>query len=312
MALKLTVLKKHPLAAAVGAVVVFGVFYIAMNGSGGGSTTVVQSGVDPQTAAAQAQQAQLQAQLAGLGIQASTTIQLKQLDLQGAQTAAAYQYQIAQLNAAYETQHDQLAAAVSMSQTQAQLEAVKTQYGALTQQAQIASQQNIAAINAATQVAAVNAQTSQIVAGLNAMTAQSMAQSNALAAQYQANAYKSAAQAQAGAQKTQAYTGLILGIASLFCDVHIKSKHGCVDIDACRNVVKNIPLDKFRYLVDSVPHSLGDNREHVNTYAQDFYREVGVSDWQRRERIEIVDMLGVMLGAMKAQEKELARYEKAV
>jgi hypothetical protein len=316
MALKLTVLKKHPLAAAVGAVLVFGVFYIAMNGSGGGSTTVVSNGVDPATAAANAQlagqQQQIQGQLAGLGIQASTQIQLAQIAAGSDQTSQAYQYQIAQLNAAYETQHDQLAAAVSIGQTQAQLSAIQTQYGALTQQAQISANQNMAAINASTQIAAVNAQTSQIIAGLNSATAQAQAQYGYLSNQAAADANKAAAKAAAGAAKTQSYVSAGLLLASLFCDVNIKGKLGCVSIDACRRVVKNIPLDKFHYLTGSVPHSLGDDRQHVNTYAQDFYREVGVTDWQQRERIEIVDMLGVMLGAMKAQERELARHEETV
>lgn len=305
MKLSLKIIKDHPYATGITIIIAGFVAYQILKGgsSSSGGQMVVSNGVDPQQAALQGQLAlqgqQMSGQLQALGIQAATQVQLKQLDLQAASTNAAYQYQIAQLEAGYNIQHDQLAAAVSTAQIDAQLQAIQSQQSTLINQAQIGAQAQIAAINSSVQQSAIQAQ--QQIA-----TQQAQSQAQVQIAQAQANASMYGSKQAAGAAKNASTMGTIatLGMFAMmmFCDVQIKTKMGCVDSEACLNAVKRMPLDRFVYLVESAPSILGDDRQHIQTYAQDFYRVIGVTDWDKRTRIDIMDMMGALLGSIKALE----------
>lgn len=307
MEFNLKVIKKHPVATA-GVVILAGlVFYFVFsaNSSGAPAGTAVVSGGSAGPTQADLQGQQIQGQLAALGLQAQTQVTLANIGAQNDINKMAYQLQIAQLQAGIEAAHDLHEYDLAKFQTNAQLEAIQTQYNASLAQAQI---------NAGTQlqVASLNADLTKFNSAINAQLQQSMIEGNTLIAQYnaqagvaQAQAYGSAAKAAASASKTSSWAGAIVGLASIFfCDVNIKSISGCVNSARCLAVVKTIPLDYWKYVEGSTPHSLGDHSMHVGTYAQSFYCAIGAPDWERRRHINSMDMFGVLIGAIKALEEK--------
>jgi hypothetical protein len=225
MAFDFSLVKKHPVgttgAVLVGGLALWFVFKGTPSAGNAPGTSVVYAGSSTPTDNSQALQAQqISGQLAALGVQSQTQIALAQLKNQGDATAGAYQYQIAQLSAGVQMAHDQNAADIAHYQTQAQLDALTTQYQAMVQQTSISANSNVAmaALNADTakytsslnaQLQTTLAQTQQAIAGYNAF-------SNAQIATANAQAYSSAAKAQASASKTQTYAGLVMGLANLF------------------------------------------------------------------------------------------------
>lgn len=299
MKLNLALVKNHPYATAATVLIAGLVFYKIYTGgsSSPGTAVATVSAADQQQAAINGQLAlqgqQISGQLQGASIQAGTQIQLAQIAASNEQSAQAYQYQIAQLQAAYEVQHDQLNAAVQMATLDSQLQAIQSQNKTLVDQAQIASQAQISAIQASVAQSAIGAQREIQIN-----------QANANAAVAQANAAASVGKANASAAKSSAMYStvgtLALAAALFFCDVQIKTKIDCISSEVCREAIKNLPLDKFVYIMGSRPSLLGDTAEHINTYSRDFYKAIGVSDWETRDRIDVIDMMGVMLGAIKS------------
>lgn len=312
MAFNLSLVKKHPIASTsiilIGGV---GAWYFIFGGQGGGNSSSPSGSMvvygNQGSAPVDNTGAQISAQLSALGIQSQTSLALAQLKNQGDATMAAYQYQIAQLEAGVQVSHDQNAADIAKYQTSAQLQALTTQYSSLVQQSNISA-------NAQIQAASINADVAKYTGNLNAQLQQSIAKyqadiagynafSNTQIATANANAYSSAARAQASAQKTQTYAGLVMGLANLFCDVNIKHTIKCVDINACLLAVDKLPLNIFSYKNDSAPSLAGDIKQHVQTYAQDFYRLLGCEDYASRETIDSMDMMGVLFGAIKAMRR---------
>lgn len=302
MKFDVTFFKRHPYVTGATVILSGVIFYkIYTGGSSSSSTTMVaSSGVDPLTAQTNSQLAlqgqQISGQLQAMGIQAGTQVQLATLQQQSDAMQAALQYQIANLQAGVQTQHDQLSAAVDTAQIQAQLQMQQSTNATLVNQAQISAQAQIAAINAGIQQAAINAQ--QQIQTTNATTQASIAN-----AQIQANAYMYGSAQQASAAKAASTNSMIttlgIGLLSFFCDVNIKAKIDCVSTSECLDAVRMIPLDKFQYVIGSEPRDNGDSVIHINTYAQSFYNALAVPDWRSRKQIDLVDMMGVILGAIK-------------
>lgn len=304
MKINAAIIKEHPYATAI-TVILGGVVFFKIYTAGSDSTQIVSGGQDASTIATQNQMAlqgqQISGQLQALGIQAGTQVQLATLDAQTKAMTAAYQYQVAQLQAGYESQHDQISAAVQTAQINAQLAAIQSQQATLINQSQISAQAQIAAINSSVRQSAIQAQ-QQIATQRAQSDAQvAIAQQQAQAAMYGAKVNASVAKS----GQTMSLIGTLgMAAAMFFCDVQIKTSLGCVSTGACLAAVRNIPLDRFVYLMDSAPSVLGDNREHLQTYSQAFYKELGITDWYNRNRIDVMDMMGAILGSIKELESK--------
>jgi hypothetical protein len=303
--LSLQVFKKRPLLT-TGIVVIGGLvfYFMFMRGSDSSSTASGESYTDANVNSASAlanaqnspaamQAQQIQGQLAALQIQganelaqvsAQTNLQrdLAAFALKGAQLDHVRDMYGLQVQEHIETLGIETAAHIQQLQISSELEALKAQTQAqvnlqniitngqisLSQQAANVS---IAGINAQTELAKINAGTQKYVAGK-----------------------------QSSASKTSTWVGAAVAIASLFCDKHIKSIDKCVNADACLSAIRNMPVDFWHYIEGSEPHNNGDTAQHLNTYAQDFYRELGADDWNDRKKIAVVDYMGALTGAIKA------------
>lgn len=88
----------------------------------------------------------------------------------------------------------------------------------------------------------------------------------------------------------------------MMSSIHIKTIDAVVDCNKCLSAIKAMPVDFWRYM-DGSADSL-DSVQHVGTYSQDFYREIGAKDWEKRDAIAVVDYMGALTGAIKALAKE--------
>ena len=101
--------------------------------------------------------------------------------------------------------------------------------------------------------------------------------------------------------KTSTALKVIGAAAAFFCDVRIKTLHECIPLGVCGNALDTIPLDRWVYIAGSVGDDGG--KTHVGTYAQDFYRALGAPDAEERTEIDAVDLIGVMMGAIREGRK---------
>lgn len=88
----------------------------------------------------------------------------------------------------------------------------------------------------------------------------------------------------------------------MMSSIHIKTIDAVVDCNKCLNAIKAMPVDFWRYM-DGTTNEI-DSVQHVGTYSQDFYREIGAKDWEKRDAIAVVDYMGALTGAIKALAKE--------
>lgn len=94
--------------------------------------------------------------------------------------------------------------------------------------------------------------------------------------------------------------GMSLAMMALLCDRNAKDTIKTFDVSTSE-VLRGLPVDFWRY-------KNGPDRElHVGTYAQEFNRAIGKD--VPRETIQIVDMLGFMLAALKEQAAKLDKIE---
>jgi hypothetical protein len=284
---------KTILAVAIGAVVLI-VMMRGGSSSGGGSTSGGYSA--DQVAAAQnmaqinaaqsSQAAQIQGQLAALTIQSNTALQLADIERDARSEELSITYQIAQLQSAENIQTMHFQSELAQAQMSSQLEALNAQLAnQLANQALfVEGQVDLAQIAASVSIAALDAQTdiAQIYANRDIATSNNQRRQN----------------------RDGVLGGLLGGIIGLFCDIRIKDVHGCVSTAACLAAVDSMPLDRWSYTAGSVPAELGDRRQHVGTYAQDFYRSLGVTDADSRTQIDALDLFGVLIGAIKELKKE--------
>ncbi|KEP68784.1 hypothetical protein DL1_08450 [Thioclava dalianensis] len=68
------------------------------------------------------------------------------------------------------------------------------------------------------------------------------------------------------------------------------------------DVVKKMPVEKWKY-----KDGMADGGEHIGPYAEDFQRETGLGDGKR---INIMDAVGVTMGAVKELSDKMDRVEK--
>lgn len=94
--------------------------------------------------------------------------------------------------------------------------------------------------------------------------------------------------------------GMSLAMMALLCDRNAKDTVKTFDVNTSE-ILQRLPVDFWRY-------KNGPDRElHVGTYAQEFNEAIGKVP---RETIQIVDMLGFMLAALKEQAKDLTEIKQ--
>lgn len=278
-------------------------------------------------AASQGQAAQIAGQLQALQIQGQNDLNLAQNSANLQRDLAAFSLKAAQLdNAAtmygitkqseIQMYGIQTSADIQKLTISSQLEALKTQANRDLMQQQImtngqialgqqAAAVSLAGINAQEHIAQYSMDTTTNLAQITANTQIASINANVQTAQINADRDKYVAGKQAGASKTSSWAGVAVGLLGLFCDRHIKSIDKCVSARACRKAIDEMPVEFWHYIEGSEPHNNGDTAQHLNTYAQDFYRTLGADDWNERKQIAIVDYMGALTGAIKALSKEV-------
>lgn len=306
-------IKKHPYGS--GAAVLVGglVLFLLLRGGSSSSGAQDQAGLATQqvntalAAQQDAEQAQYQmAQLQAQTAQNIATIQSYQDITLGTQ---ANQNQQLQINKAAEVQSQAIAAQLQESTLQSNNQ-TQVQLAGISANEQMQKNQLQAAVDQTNTLASLQAHLTDTNAALQQNITQLNTQAQVAITQINANTQQNIANTQASVQKHSSdnsswvsTVGTIAGVAAaFFCDVNLKCKTGCVSTADCLEVVKSIPLVKFTYLFDTEPRALGDDREHVNTYSQDFYKALGVADYENRTRLEVIDMMGVLCGAIKELE----------
>jgi hypothetical protein len=293
--------KKNPgktvLAVAIGAVVLV----MMMRGSSPASSAASSGGYSAEqiaagTAMAQmnaaqaSQNSQIQGQLAALQIQSNTALQLADIERDARSEEMAVTYQLAQLQSAENMFAIEAQTELAQVQMSTQLEALNAQLNnqLANQSLFVQGQVDLAQISA------------------DVMNTSTLAQVDM--AQIYANRDVQMAQIQSRTQRSSSRNsmwGAIAGAAiMMFCDVRIKNVAGCVDSEKCLDAIRKLPLDHWRYIPGTEPAERGDTRDHVGTYAQNFYKELGVKDYAARTVIDPVDIIGVMMGAIKELDKE--------
>jgi multidrug efflux pump subunit AcrA (membrane-fusion protein) len=237
-------------------------------------------------AAQASQNSQMQGQLAALQIQSATALQLAEIERDARNDELAVMYQTAQLQSAENLQTMHYQSELAQAQMSTQLEALN---------AQLANQ-------LANQTLFVEGQVdlAQIAANVSIEALQSQVD----IAQIHANRDVSMANNTRRGNNASLFAGVIGGIIGLFCDVRIKDVHGCVSTRDCLDAIEKLPLDRWSYRAGSVPAEMGDRNQHIGTYAQSFYEVLGVPDFATREKIEAIDVIGVLIGAVKELKKE--------
>lgn len=266
------------------------------------------SGLAQQQMAMQGQAQQIQGQLSALQIQGQNDLAVAETNANLQRDLAAFAYQSTQLDNARDLmgidaqKQVQLAGLetsehIAALQTSSQLEALKVQAQRDVAQQQILANGQIALGN---QAAAVN------MAGIQAQTtlAQYSRDTQLGLASINSNERMSIAKTQGETSTTNSWIGLAGGLISLFCDRHIKSIDGCVDSERCLTAIEKMPVEFWHYIEGSEPFNNGDTTQHMNTYAQDFYRELGADDWNDRKQIAVVDYMGALSGSIKALAKD--------
>ena len=108
---------------------------------------------------------------------------------------------------------------------------------------------------------------------------------------------------QAGVQQSAQNNQNWLALASLFlCDENVKTVTDQVDPEHCLTIVNDIPLVEFTYNGD--PSAA----RYVGTMAQPFNRSL---HGKERPLIQIMDLVGVLIGAVKALTARIDAMETA-
>lgn len=334
MAMNFTFIKKHPYGS--GAAVLIGGFVLYMLLSAGSSSATATGGQysDPNGAAVQQQNAAAamaqeqhaaefaQMQLAAITEQNIATIKANE-DItlgtqvnnnQAQQIALAAAVQNKSIDAQLQESTQQVAAALQAStiasnnQTQVQMAGIAATRQMQEDQLQASVdntntlanlQLNLSATNAALQqnLVNINAQATVAQAQINSDTQLGMAKINADVSMHNSNNQKHSSD-------TSSWLGAAVGIASMFfCDVNLKCNITCVSTASCLAAIRAVPLVKFQYIAGTEPYNAGDVDTHVNTLSQDFYKALGVAEYNDRKHIDLIDMMGAMLGAIKELDK---------
>lgn len=341
-ALNFSVFKKHPKASI--AIVLIGgvVFYMMFLRSGSSDVqssapvsytdanvnTASNLAVMQMQAASQSQAAQIAGQLQALVIQGQNDLNLANASADLQRDLAAFSFKAAQLDNATQmygiTKQTELqmygletSADIQRLTISSQLEALKTQAARDLAQQQIMTNGQIALGAQAAAVSMAGIQAQENVSRSTIDATKQMAQMSYDAqvkmgmmdvekTRIYADQNKYIAGKKASSSNTSAIAGVVGGLIGLFCDRHIKSIDKCVSADDCLKAVNEMPVEFWHYIEGSEPHDNGDTAQHLNTYAQDFYRTLGADDWQDRKQIAVVDYMGALTGSIKALSKEKA------
>lgn len=261
--------------------------------SGGGYTTEMIAAAQQQAqlnAQASAQNAQIQGQIAGLTIQSNTTLQLAELERQARSEELGVGYLVAQLQSAENLQSMQMQSELARFQMTAQNESIEMQLAN-----QLANQSLF--VNGQIQLA-------EISAGVSTYALQSQVDIAGIQANRDIQLGSQQARSSRSSSRNSLIGSIAGGIIGLFCDIKIKDTECCVSTSDCLKAIKAIPLDRWGYKEESEPHKAGDTRQHVGTYAQHFYAALKMPDAESRTRIEVVDIIGVLIGAVKELESK--------
>lgn len=106
-----------------------------------------------------------------------------------------------------------------------------------------------------------------------------------------------AGQNQQNAQNQQ-YAQYAALIASMYCSRDFKDTEGAQDTAIALEAVCSLPVDRWKYKVDGVPH--------IGTYAEEFNKALNLPE---AKTINPIDMLGVTLAAVQELAKRMDRID---
>ncbi len=104
------------------------------------------------------------------------------------------------------------------------------------------------------------------------------------------------------AQRTAAMNtlGNLAGSALMKCSAGLKERLGDLDVEAAAEAVASLPLHAWRY------RDFEDGAVHVGPMAEDFHAATGLGDGRT---IHVIDMVGVLAGALQAAMARIAALE---
>lgn len=319
--LSLSVFKKRPVLVSsivvIGGLIVYFMFFRGGDNSptesvGYGDANVnAASGLAAAQMQSQLQGQQIQGQLAALQIQGANDLAVTEAQTNLQRDLAAFSYEAAKLDNArdiyglqvqerIETLGMQTSSQIEQLRVSSELEALKVQANRDLMQQKIMTEGQLALSE---QAASISRSAMSTTVNLQKMAYDTQIALGAQDLERTKITVGSAAKTQQKKDKSGMWVSLAGMALSFFCDRNIKSIDKCVSNYACLRAIENMPIEFWHYLEGSEPHSSGDTAQHVNTYAQDFYRELGADDWNERKEIAIVDYMGAQTGAIKALSK---------
>jgi len=107
--------------------------------------------------------------------------------------------------------------------------------------------------------------------------------------------------------RNEAMGGMMKGAGSLIGAIlpmsSREAKEEKREVKGVLEVVKKLPVEAWKY-----KEGMGDEGEHIGTYAEDFTRETGLGDGKR---LNLIDAVGVTMGALKELAEEVDEIASA-
>jgi hypothetical protein len=89
-------------------------------------------------------------------------------------------------------------------------------------------------------------------------------------------------------------------MAMMMCSRELKDDQGPVEPEAALTAIRSLPLHRWNYHNDPQPH--------IGTFAEDFNEALNLP---KSQGIQIIDLLGAVLGSIQARDKRLEKLEAA-
>ena len=106
---------------------------------------------------------------------------------------------------------------------------------------------------------------------------------------------------QGGNDLSQGFGQVMGGASAFFSSRELKEAKGAVDPRSVMDAIRDLDIEKWSYKWEDI--------EHIGPYAEDFANRFGVGDG---ETISVIDMMGVMLAAIKAADSEIRKLREAI